>query len=301
MARILAGTSDGLHAFEDGRADEVEHAGRSVTALARGDRELWAILEHRQVWHTAAEDWWFHVGTMDGRRGNCLADTRAGVIVGTSEAHLVRVAGEGLEPVAGFDLIEGRPDWYTPWGGPPDARSISEDRDFVYVNVHVGGIARSGDRGATWEPTIDIHADVHRVWAMAGRVLAACAGGVAVSEDQGGSWSIRAEGLHASYCRGVAVCGDTLLVSASNGPRGGRSAVYRGGLKDGSLERCRAGLPEWFEDNIDSYCLDALPELAAFGTGDGRVFASADEGATWAEVASGLPSVQCLVVTAECS
>jgi hypothetical protein len=121
---------------------------------------------------------------------------------------------------------------------------------------------------------------------------------VAVSRDGGETWSIDDEGLHATYCRGVTVCGDTMLVSASNGPRGGRAAVYRRAVSGGgSLERCRTGLPAWFDGNIDSAWLDATPELAAFGTSEGRVFASADEGNTWEEMAAGLPSVRAVLVT----
>jgi hypothetical protein len=94
------------------------------------------------------------------------------------------------------------------------------------------------------------------------------------------------------------VCGDPVLVSASTGPRGGRAAIYRGTLDGPSFERSQQGLPEWFEDNIDSYWLDAIPsgEFAAFGTSDGRLFGSTDQGATWAEVASGLPSIRCVLV-----
>jgi len=299
MPRILVGTKDGLHSSDDGgRPGTVQHAGRDVAALAPEGAELWAVLDRGEVWHTAGVDWWFHVGTLDGLRGNCLADTRAGVIVGTSEAHLFRVAGEGLEQVAAFDDVEGRGEWYTPWSGPPDARSISEDIDTVYVNVHVGGIVRSSDHGDTWEPTIDIHSDVHRVMTSPGRVLAACAWGLAVSEDRGDSWQVRTEGIHAKYCRGVAVCGDAVLFSASMGSEGNQSAVYRGRLDGGTLERCRDGLPEWFDGNIDSYCLDALPggDLAAIGTSDGRVFASTDQGTSWGEVASGLPQIRCVLV-----
>jgi hypothetical protein len=87
-----------------------------------------------------------------------------------------------------------------------------------------------------------------------------------------------------------------VLVSASTGPGGGHSAVYRGRRDGDSLERCVQGLPEWFDDNIDSYCLDAIPDLAAFGTADGRMFASTDEGSTWEEMTSGLPAVRCLLV-----
>jgi hypothetical protein len=279
-------------------AAAIQHAGHEITAVAPEGWELWAILDGTEVWHTAAIEWWFHVGTLEGVRGNCLADTRAGLIVGAAEAQLFRVAGKGLERVTAFDEAQGRADWYTPWGGPPDTRSISEDGDAVYVNVHVGGIVRSRDHGATWKPTIDIQSDVHRVCTGKGRVYAASSRGLEVSEDQGDTWTVRKEGLHATYCRGVAVCGDDLLLSASSGPRGNRSAIYRGRLDGGAFERCREGLPAWFDANIDSYCLDALPagDLAAIGTKDGRVFASLDQGASWSTVASDLPQVLCVLV-----
>jgi hypothetical protein len=220
------------------------------------------------------------------------------VYVGSSEARLLRVAGRDLEPVVPFDHAEGRSTWYTPWGGPPDTRSIANWDEAVYVNVHVGGVLRTEDRGETWRPTIDIDEDVHQVTTAEGLVLAACAGGLAVSSDRGDTWTLRSEGLEAAYSRGVAVCGDAVLVSASDGPRGGRGAVYRGDLQGGELERCRTGLPEWFDDNIDSYCLDAFPDgsFAAFGTSDGRVFASDDTGISWVALASGLPPVHRILV-----
>jgi hypothetical protein len=299
VARILVGTRDGLHVFDAaGRPAGVQQRGHEITALAPERSELWAILDGVEVWHTGALDRWVRVGTLDGLRGNCLADTRAGLIVGAAGARLFRVAGEGLEPVAAFDQVQGRAEWYTPWGGPPDTRSISEDGDAVYVNVHVGGIVRSRDQGATWAPTIDIHSDVHRVCTGQGRVFAASGRGLEVSEDQGDSWTVRDEGLHATYCRSVAVCGDDILLSASSGPRGGRSAIYRGRLEGGAFERCREGMPAWFDANIDSYCLDALPggELAAIVTDDGRVLASANRGASWSTVVSELPKVLCILV-----
>src|SRR5207302_4116971 len=123
-------------------------------------------------------------------------------------------------------------------------------------------------------------------------------GGLAVSSDRGITWTFRTDGLEARYARAVAVCGDAVLVSTSNGPRGGRAAVYRGDLAGGTFERCRTGLPEWFEDNIDTHCLDGPPDgsFVAFATPNGRVFGSEDAGDTWVELASGLPRVDCLLV-----
>ena len=299
MPRILVATADGLHELGDGAVPgSVHHAGRVVTTVVEWEKERWAIVDRSEVWHTAEVDGWNQLGDLGHYQGTCLAFMKDDVLVGSSEARLFRVVGEGIEPVSAFDHAEGRSRWYTPWGGPPDTRSISEWHEAVYVNVHVGGILRTQDGGETWTPTIDIDADVHQVTTAEGLVLAASARGLAMSADHGDAWTFRSEGLEAPYSRAVTVCGDAALVSASSGPRGGRAAVYRGALGGGGLERCRTGLPEWFDDNIDSYCLDANPDrpFVAFGTSDGRVFASEDAGRSWAEFASGLPPVRRVLV-----
>jgi hypothetical protein len=299
VPQILIAGPEGLHTFDDrGVAGPVHHAGRAVTSLAPARQELWAIVAGSEVWHMVDVDRWTHVADIEHHRGTCITAVDDDVYVGSSEARLFRVADPGLEPVVPFDEAAGRSAWYTPWGGPPDTRSISNWDEAVYVNVHVGGILRTVDRGETWTPTIDIDADVHHVTTAEGLVLAASAGGLAVSSDNGNTWTLRSEGLEAPYSRAVAVCGDTVLVSASDGPRGGRGSVYRGDLKGGRLERCRTGLPEWFDDNIDTYCLDALPQgsFVALGTSDGRVFASDDAGVAWVELASGLPPVHRVLV-----
>jgi hypothetical protein len=57
-------------------------------------------------------------------------------------------------------------------------------------------------------------------------------------------------------------------------------------------------LPEWFEQNIDTYCLDALPDgdVAAFGTTSGSLYRSRDGGRTWGELSTGLPAVRRVLV-----
>jgi hypothetical protein len=294
MARILVAGDDGLRTFDaSGSPGPMHLAGRAVTAMAPDRGDLWAVVDRTEVWRLPADGEWTHVADLMGHAATCVAFADA-LLVGTSEARLFRLAGSALEPVTAFDGIEQRAEWYTPWGGPPDTRSMSEWDESVYVNVHVGGILRTDEAGQTWTPTIDVDADVHQVATAEGFVLAACAGGLASSTDRGVTWTMRRDGLEAPYSRAVAVCGDTVLVTASTGPRGARSAVYRGDLRgDGSFERCRESLPDSFDDNIDTYCLDAVPDgsFAAFGTSDGRVFASGDAGTTWGELASGLPPV----------
>jgi len=300
VTRILAGTENGL--FSVGDEGPVGLPGRRITGLVAESAELWAIADEIEVWTPGREGIWARAAVLTEYRASCLLVTNGGLLVGTSEAHLLRLGDGSIQPVNAFDSVPGRDEWYTPWGGPPDTRSMSQTVDgTVYANVHVGGIVRSRDDGASWEPTIDIHSDVHQVLVHepSGQVLAACAGGLTVSDDAGHSWRYETEGLHATYSRAVAASEETVLLSVSQGPRGGRSAVYRRPRGGGPLVRCRQGLPEWFPDNINSYCLAAGAGLAALGTPDGSIFSSADDGATWTLAVSGLPSVECLVIDEE--
>jgi hypothetical protein len=297
VTQILIAAADGLHSFDEhGVAGEIHHAGRAVTSVMSDGPQLWAIVEASEIWHRPETEW-VHVGDVEGLRATSIAFTWS-AHVGTSEAHLFRVVDGAVERVDAFDRAEGRDDWYTPWGGPPDTRSFAEWGEDVYVNVHVGGILRTDDRDASWTPTIDIDADVHQVAITRGMVLAACAGGLATSTDRGESWTWRTEGLAAPYSRAVVVFGDSVLLSASRGPRGGQGGIYRGDLANGGFERLTKGLPDWFDDNIDTYCLDGPPDgsFAAFGTSDGRVFASDDGGSSWGELASAIPSIRRVLV-----
>lgn len=74
--------------------------------------------------------------------------------------------------------------------------------------------------------------------------------------------------------------------------------MYLSDLDGSAFERCRTGLPDWFEGNVDSLCLDALPDgsLCAFGSKTGELFASTDQGSTWNRLAEGLPGINCVLV-----
>ncbi|MDQ4068883.1 MAG: glycoside hydrolase [Actinomycetota bacterium] len=280
---ILVGTGSGLHRVEDGHS---ELEGRAITALA-GD---WALVDGKAVWR----DGHWVGGDVEGPDATCLLPLDDGVLLGTTEGHLVRQPGG--ERVASFEDAPGRDRWYTPWGGPADVRSLAAAPDgTLYVNVHVGGILRSTDGGATWEPTLDIDLDVHQVVVSEdGTVLAATARGLAVSNDAGHTWTVVDDGLPATYARAVAVAGDTVLLSASTGPAGGRAAVYRRPLRGGApFRRSSIGLPSTLPGNVDTFCLVADGERAVVGTFAGRVYASDDAGASWSTVAAG-PPVTCL-------
>ena len=298
---LLVGTEDGLHELDESTGPVGVHlAGHSINSLAPEDSGWWAVTDGEALWRSDHPGAWDQAAMASGQRLNCLLPTGAGLLVGAEEATLLRLEDEKLQPVDAFEQVPGRDAWYTPWGWPPDIRSISEEPGrAIFVNVHVGGVVRSTDGGQTFHPTIDIDTDVHQVLAPAGRpglVLAATgAEGLGVSSDGGDSWSFVAEGLHASYSRAVAVAASSILASASTGPRGGRAAVYRRPLMgDGPFVRCTEGLPDWFPTNIDTFCLAASGTVAAFGTNEGSVFISQDEGQSWRPLSEGLASVRCL-------
>jgi hypothetical protein len=296
--RLFVGTARGLLELAD--SEPVERWPEPINALARGPAGLAAVARGAAVLVSRDGRAWEPAGRLRGVLGRSALVDDGAVLVGTSGAHLVRVAGGRATRIRGFDRVPSRAAWYTPWGGPPDVRSLARDAAGArYANVHVGGILRSED-GVRWAPTaIDIDADVHQVIAhpeAPGRLLAATAVGLAESADGGASWRFDDEGLHAAYCRAVAIAGDALLLSASRGPGGREAALYRRPLAGGRFERVRAGLPTWFAGNLDTGCLDAIGDLAALGTEDGRVFVSADAGRTWEERAAGLAPVCCLVL-----
>lgn len=295
MTGILVATAEGVH---DLRAGEVVWPDTDVTCLRAGRGERWAVLDGRRVVRVtpsgAAQTWTLSADDSDIR---CLAPAPGGAWVGTSGARLFRTdESGGLAPVCSFEDAEGRDEWYTPWGGPPDVRSIAVTSvGDVLVNVHVGGILRMQAprhrQPETWQATIDIDADVHEVVCGPGPVaLAAAATGLCVSVDEGRSWFLESSGLHATYARAVCVSIDQIIVSVSEGPAGSRSALYR--RQAGSAEelrKCGGGLPEWLDGNIDTTWLAAHGRRVAFATQGGDVWASEDAGSSWRRAASGLP------------
>ncbi len=299
--RILVGTAAGLFEFgAEARAPLEALAGVEITALARQGPTTWVLADGRSLRRLHDDGRLEEIARIEGPAGTCLAPAPGGLLVGTEEARLVRLEDGALRRLEAFERVEGRSRWFTPWGDPPETRSISVGPDgAVYVNVHVGGVVRSRD-GARWTPTVDIEADVHQVLAHPGRpglVAAAAAVGLGLSRDGGDTWRFDTAGLHARYLRAVAFAGDIVLVSASTGPSGRRAAVYRKALEgEAAFERCGQGLPEWFTGNVDTACLAAAGTAVVLGTRDGRVYGSEDAGWTWTDVAKGLPEVRCVAV-----
>ncbi len=295
---VLVGTEDGLFLIE-ANGDQHRVLDGAVRHVVGADEGSVALLADGSLWSIDGTDAAEFDDLVALKPSTLLLDDDV-VWLGTAGAHLYRVEAEDSKRMEAFEVIEGRDAWYTPWGAPPDVRSIDIDDDgTLYVAVHVGGILRSTDSGRTWAQTLDIDLDVHQVSTVpeyAQTVVAACAAGLALTTDRGDTWEIDTAGLHATYARAVAVAGDTIVLSVSDGPGGAQSALYRRPLDGESFLPCRSGLPEWFAGNVDTHCLAAWDEFVVAGTPDGGVYVSNDTGVTWRQRAAALPPIRAIAI-----
>jgi hypothetical protein len=290
---LLVGTADGLLDLAlDGREERRTMAGAEVRAVS-GD---WAVAEGRVI----ALDTGDAVALPDGLVPRCVAALAGGrALVGTSDARLVEVGGpEGPTRDALFDALPSRKDWTTPWGAPPDTRSIALGPEGPLAGVHVGGVWRRQASG--WTEVVPAEADDHQVVAEGDVVAVAAAVGVGQSDDGGDTWTWSDEGLHAPYCRAAAVAEGWLLATASTGPGTSEGAVYRRPLSDPSTPFTRCGsdraddLPRAFPHNVDTFTLAAAGPLVVVGTPTGDLYLSEDSGATWGRTATALPGIHCV-------
>ena len=230
----------------------------------------------------------------------CITSLDGGrALVGTGEAHLVDVGGPyGPMRDALFDAIPTRSGWTTPWGGPPDTRSIAIGPAGLFAGVHVGGVWRREATG--WMEVVPAEADNHQVVTEGDRVAVAAAVGVGQSDDGGDTWTWSHDGLHASYCRAAAIAEGWLLATASTGPGTTEGAVYRRPLADPEAPFARCGgpgdddLPAAFGHNVDTFSLAAAGALVAVGTPTGELYVSEDSGDTWHRLPTALPGVHCV-------
>jgi photosystem II stability/assembly factor-like uncharacterized protein len=286
-------------------------AGQPVGALAPdGQGGALAIVSGYSLRRRTADGEWITIATTGFPLSCCM---RVGEVIyaGTDDARVLRVSNTGdVEPLRGFETVVGRDTWYAGSAvidgqrvGPPlGIRSIAAtaDRRVLLANVHVGGIPRSTDGGATWHPAIDIDTDVHEVCAHPtdpAIVIAAAAVGLCISHDGGATWAIEQDGLHGRHCSAVAFLGDDILVAASTDHFATQGAVYRRPLdRRQPFEPVGGGLPRWIDGIADTRCLATRAAAAAVADRGGNLWLSADGGQTWVRRADGLPAPSSVVI-----
>jgi hypothetical protein len=293
---ILVSTWDKGLFCVTGKSVQQELADHPVRSLVSdGQGGVLAIVGGHSLSRRSADGQWTEIARSESDL-SCCVPLRDDIFVGTDDARVLRLGSDGvLQPLRGFDSVEGRDTWYAGsaivdgqrMGPPLGIRSMAAtcDGDVLLANVHVGGIPRSTDAGLTWRPTISIDSDVHQVCANPTRpylVIAASAEGLCISRDAGATWIIEQRGLHALHCSAVAFGRNDLFVSASVDPFAAQGAVYRRPIdSDCPLEPLGGGMPQWLDGKADTNCIAARDSMVAVIDRSGHLYVSQDDGDSW--------------------
>jgi len=197
------------------------------------------------------------------------------------------------------------------------------DEDVVYAGTEPGAIFRSDDRGESFELERGLWDNPQRKEWNAGfggqafhtilphpeepaKVLAAIStGGVYRTDDNGEHWESIAEGLPADFGfvmlthprREGTAWVVPLKADGERIPPEGKLAVHRTDDAGATWKRLSTGLPEGEYNSVlrDAASVDSADPVGVyFGTRGGAVYASANEGETFTEVASHFPDVLCV-------
>jgi hypothetical protein len=231
---------------------------------------------------------------------------------------------------ASFELVRGlwdhphRPQWHPGGGGQAIHTVLPHPTEpaTTVVAMSTGGVYRSLDGGGSWtasnagikvtdapDPYPEFGQCVHKVARDSGdpeRLYAQIHGGVCRSDDGGASWSSIAGGLPSDFGfamvahphRTGTIWNFPLTADVRRFPTEEKCRVFRSTDAGTSWEPLADGLPaEPFYPSVlrDAMCADDAEQVGVyFGTRSGEVYASPDEGDSWALVASHLPDVLCV-------
>jgi photosystem II stability/assembly factor-like uncharacterized protein len=244
--RLFAATGDAVARIDtrDGHAFDVEYAleGMKVQCIAvdpHDPQRVFAGTDDDGVFRTldGGATWEFvgegipHLRTPSISISPAHVENgRSVVYAGTEPSRLYRTEDDGhtWRDFPELPALPSSPTWsfpprpwthHTRWITPHQA-----DPAIIYVGIELGGVMRSTDAGETWEDrkpgaytdshAIRVHPTAHE------RVYEAAGQGVAMSKDNGQSWSPVDEGMDRHYSWGVAVDPadpDLWYVSASFG------------------------------------------------------------------------------------
>lgn len=253
--------------------------------------------------------------------------TQPDVVYAGTEPSAVWRSDDGGEH---FELLRGlwdhphRENWFPGYGGQAVHTILPHPADSsrVTVAMSTGGVYRTVDGGGSWAPAntgirVPWPADpppeygqcIHKVAMHPDRpeqLFAQNHPGVYRSDDGGGNWVSIADGLPSDFGFPIAVHPHRpgtvylapLTADEHRMPPKGQLAVWRSRDAGETWESLDQGLPSepaYTAVLRDALCTDdAGPAGVYFGTRDGLVYASADEGDTWSVVARHLPDVLCV-------
>ena len=270
----------------------------------------------------------------DGRKLSKVSSVAASpgrILVGAEAPGIFASRDEGAtwSPLSTLAGQPGSEDWDDPANQPPGHLGLSalmldsDDSSRFWAIVQGVGLFETADEGASWTPRNrglraewprphdEVGFCVHKVVRSASdpnRMYQQNHCGMHRSDDAGESWTEISEGLPSDF--GFAAAAhphdrDTFYVIPLDPGHGrcmpeGAAAVWRTADAGSSWQRLGRGLPQEGAHlgvlreamAIDSYDTPGL----YFGTSTGQVFASADEGDNWTEIASYLPAISSVEV-----
>jgi photosystem II stability/assembly factor-like uncharacterized protein len=286
---------------------------------------VWRSPDLGETWQLSSEGLSYDNGGLKLSKISGLTAAHGRVLAGVENAGVFesRDGGETWSLLTTLDGQPGRDRWNDPANQPPGHLGLPailpdpDDAARFWAVVQGVGIFETTDDGKSFTPrNRGLRADwplenpevgycVHKLVmspADSKRLYQQNHVGMHRSDDQGLSWNEITEGLPSEF--GFAAAAhphdrDTFYVFPVDPGHGrctpGAAAVWRTRDAGGTWQRLSEGLPQH-----DAY-LGVLREGMAmdaddvpgvyFGTSTGQVFASADEGESWSEIAGYLPSI----------
>ena len=291
---------------------------------------VWRSADLGETWTQSSEG----LAYEDGRRMSKVSSLSAAhgrVLVGVEAPGIFESRDDGAT-WAPYSMLAGQPgseDWDDPSNQPPGHLGISgitsDEKDPARVWAIVQGVSlfETTDDGKTWTPR---NRGLRTDWPREHEEVGFCVHkfvrspadeqrmyqqnhvGMHRSDDAGASWTEITEGLPTEF--GFAAAAhphdrDTFHVIPLDPGHGrtmpdGRAAVWRTKDAGSSWERLANGLPQEnahlgvLRQGMTGDTYDAPGYY--FGTSTGQVYASADDGESWSEIASYLPAISSVEV-----
>ncbi len=323
--KLLAGTSNGVFAIENGVARQVHGSGDVRDLISSGERVFASTGAGLYRSDDAGESWQL-AGMVDREVWQTRSAGNGVWYAGTQPPGLFRSTddGDSWSEVGSFAQAPEAADWSLPTKpiSPARARALVIDRDDpkrIWVGVEVGGIMRTDDGGTSWALVVPgDNPDLHMIYAHPQKPeeLYASAGygrldgvaemvegnaGVFRSDDGGVTWHYAWKGITPRYTRPM--CVDPRApygLTVASAPGAGSSFKQDNGAQ-AMLFRSENGGESWrslcdsdhtpSRANIHGLSPDPdIPGGVVIGTDTGEVWRVSND-AEWTLLGAGMPSV----------